>query len=217
MNLSEITREILHSLHESNSNLTQIRTLAKETGKNQPLADALWESGDFKGRLLSIQILDLKAITGEKLDNLTRDIENTIGNQKDQGQICDWLLSNVILRNPALSMHVSHWMDETYIIRRRIYWAYRARTVKVGEKELNLALLERIEQSIEQAHPMVQWTMNWFVGSLGIEDPELRQRCIWLGEKTGLYIDYPTPKGCTSPYLPIWINSVVGKRKGLVP
>jgi hypothetical protein len=117
---------------------------------------ALWESGDFKGRLLSIPIVDLKAITDEKLDNMTRDIGSSMENQKDQGQICDWLLSNVILKNPALSKHVSRWMDETSII---------------------------------------------------------RQRCIALGEKTGLYIDFPVSKGCTSPYLPIWINSVVGKRK----
>lgn len=60
------------------------------------MADALWESGDFKGRLLSIQIEEMKAITGEKLDNLTRDIETSLENQKEQGQICDWLLSNVI-------------------------------------------------------------------------------------------------------------------------
>lgn len=37
--------EILHLLDESKSNLTQIRAIAKEIGKNQPMADALWESG----------------------------------------------------------------------------------------------------------------------------------------------------------------------------
>jgi hypothetical protein len=26
-----------------------------------------------------------------------------------------------------------------------------------------------------------------------------------------LYEDYPVPKGCTSPYLPIWIGYVFGK------
>jgi 3-methyladenine DNA glycosylase AlkD len=162
--------------------------------------------------MLSIQIVDLKAITGEKLDNLTRDIETTMENQKEQGQICDWLLSNVILKNPALSKHVSHWMDETSIIRQRIFWAYRSRTIQKGDTELNQGLMERIEQTIGHAHPMVQWTMNLYAGFLGTEDPELRQRCIALGEKTGLYIDFPVSKGCTSPYLPIWINSVVGKR-----
>lgn len=213
MNISEKTLEIIHLLDESKSNLTQIRTLAKEIGKNQPMADALWESGDFKGMLLSILIVDIKTVTGERIAQQTRDIE-AIGEHKEQEQICDWLVSNVILKKPALANEVSHWMDETSIIRQRIFWQYRARTIRVEETELNRGLLERIEQTIAQVHPMVQWTMNWCAASIGIEDPEVRQGCIALGERLGLYIDFPVSKGCTSPYLPIWINSVVGKRKG---
>jgi 3-methyladenine DNA glycosylase AlkD len=62
------------------------------------------------------------------------------------------------------------------------------------------------------ADEMVQEPMNWCAAQIGIEDEGLRGRCIELGERLGLYKDYPVSKGCTSPYLPIWIGSVVGKK-----
>ena len=34
-----------------------------------------------------------------------------------------------------------------------------------------------------------------------------------IGEKLGIYRDYPVSKGCTSPFAPIWIKEMV-KRKG---
>jgi hypothetical protein len=49
MNISEKTTEILHLLDESKSNLTKIRTLAKEIGKNQPLADAIHSDRGSEG------------------------------------------------------------------------------------------------------------------------------------------------------------------------
>ena len=62
------------------------------------------------------------------------------------------------------------------------------------------------------ADDMVQETMNWCAAQIGITDAGLRGRCIQLGERLALYKDYRVSKGCTSPYLPIWIGSVVGKK-----
>lgn len=88
----------------------------------------------------------------------------------------------------------------------------QARTVKAENTELNRQLLEAIEKHIAEAPDMVQEHMNWCAAQIGIADGTLRQHRIQLGERLGLYKDYPVSKGCTSPYLPIWIESVVGKR-----
>jgi hypothetical protein len=32
-----------------------------------------------------------------------------------------------------------------------------------------------------------------------------------VGEKLGIYRDYPVSKGCTSPFAPIWINAMVSR------
>lgn len=33
-----------------------------------------------------------------------------------------------------------------------------------------------------------------------------------LGEKLGVYRDYPVSKGCTSPFAPVWINEMVSRQ-----
>ena len=76
----------------------------------------------------------------------------------------------------------------------------------------NRLLLDRIECEIAGADYGVQWSMNWCAASIGIVDAELRGRCLALVERLDLFMDYPTPKGCTSPYLPSWSNAVVAKQ-----
>lgn len=43
----------------------------------------------------------------------------------------------------------------------------------------------------------------------GIHFPDHRTRAMAIGEKLGIYRDYPVSKGCTSPFTPIWINEIV--------
>lgn len=75
------------------------------------------------------------------------------------------------------------------------------------------ALLDRIEAEMAAAPPETQWTMNAALANIGIHDAGLRKRAIAIGEKLGIYRDYPCSKGCTSPFAPIWINEMV-KRQG---
>jgi 3-methyladenine DNA glycosylase AlkD len=63
------------------------------------------------------------------------------------------------------------------------------------------------------AAPEVQWTMNSTLAQIGIKFPEYRARALAIGEKLGIYRDYPTSKGCTSPFAPIWINEMVRRQE----
>lgn len=63
------------------------------------------------------------------------------------------------------------------------------------------------------AAPEAQWTMNFALAEIGINHPQHRQRAIEVGEKLGVYRDYPVPRGCTSPFAPIWIKEMV-RRQG---
>lgn len=42
--------------------------------------------------------------------------------------------------------------------------------------------------------------------------PEHRKRALAVGEKLGVYRDFPVSKGCTSPFAPIWINEMVSRQ-----
>lgn len=63
------------------------------------------------------------------------------------------------------------------------------------------------------AAPEAQWTMNSCLAEIGIHFAKHRKRAIAIGEKLGIYRDYPCSKGCTSPFAPIWINEMVRRQK----
>src|SRR5438093_5706969 len=101
----------MHHLEQSNANLTAIRTLANEIGKNQELAEYLWMHGGTKSRLLSLLILELKAIDTTSLATMITDNERA--EEPAQRQLSDWLVANVIMKKSALKKEASTWLAET--------------------------------------------------------------------------------------------------------
>ena len=190
---------------------TEIRTIAKEQGKNAERAAHLWKHGGFSARMLSLLILDLKAVDVPWMETLISDID-AVADAKEQSQLLDWLIANVIMKKAALKKETAKWRDDPSTLRQRVFWSVQARSVRAGDRALNEQLLEHIERELPTANEKVQWNMNWCAAQIGIADERLRGRCIALGERVGLYRDYPVSKGCTSPYLPIWISAVVGKQ-----
>jgi 3-methyladenine DNA glycosylase AlkD len=95
----------------------------------------------------------------------------------------------------------------------RAGWRLTAGRVAKSPDGLDVvALLDRIESEMGAAAPEVQWTMNMCLAEIGIHFPKLRKRAIAIGEKLGIYRDYPVSKGCTSPFAPIWINYMVSRQ-----
>jgi 3-methyladenine DNA glycosylase AlkD len=203
-------QSLLKWLDSTRPNNTGIRTIAKEQGKNAELAAHLWKNGGFSARMLSLLILDLKAVDVPYVERMISDLDAADG--KEQSQLLDWLIANVIMKKAALKNETAKWRDDPSTLRQRVFWSVQARSVRAENHALNEQLLEHIEREMAAASEKVQWNMNWCAAQIGIADERLRGRCIALGERLGLYRDYPVSKGCTSPFLPIWIGAVVGKQ-----
>jgi 3-methyladenine DNA glycosylase AlkD len=201
---------LLDRLDSTRPNNTQIRSIAKEQGKNAELAAYLWKNGGFSARMLSLLILDFKAVDVPYIERMIVDLEAADG--KEQSQLLDWLIVNVIMKKAALKNETARWRGDPSTLRQRVFWSVQARSVRAENHALNEQLLEHIEQALPTAPGKVQWNMNWCAAQIGIADERLRGRCVALGERLGLYKDYPVSKGCTSPYLPSWIGAVVGKQ-----
>lgn len=75
-------------------------------------------------------------------------------------------------------------------------------------------LLSKIEQKLEKEQPEVQWAMNFTAGWIGVFEKMYRNRCVILGEKTGLYKGQIVSKGCTPDYLPEFI-AIESKKRNL--
>ena len=210
MNSATEAQVLLERLESTRPNNTELRTIAKEQGKNAELAAYLWKHGGFSARMLSLLILELKAVDVPYMEMLIADIESA--DAKEQSQLLDWTIANVIMKKAALKNETAKWRSDPSTIKQRVFWSVQARSVRAGDHALNEELLEHIERELPTASEKVQWNMNWCAAQIGIADERLRSRCIALGERLGLYRDYKVSKGCTSPYLPIWIGSVVGKQ-----
>lgn len=210
MSVTPEARALLERVDRTRPNNTEIRAIAKEQGKSAELAAHLWKHGGYHARMLSLLMLDLKAVDVPYIERLLADIESVEG--LERSQLLDWTIANVIMKKAALKNETAKWRAEPSTLKQRAFWSVQARTVRAENHALNEQLLEHIERDMPTANEKVQWNMNWCAAQIGIADERLRGRCIALGERLGLYRDYPVSRGCTSPYLPTWIETLVGRQ-----
>lgn len=211
MSLSTKAKKIYAKITEDTPKLGDLKKLAAEIKKDHNLALELWSTGEYYPRLLAILIFDKALLDQDALDRLAEDM--LVHDYDQRNLLCDWLLANQLRKSKKTLALVESWREAKSLILRRIYWDYQAR-LRWRSKEIPenaAALLDIIEPNIGDAEPEVQRAMNFTVAQIGIYEPEYRDRCMAIGEKMGLYIDEPVPHNCTSPYVPIWIDTEVAK------
>lgn len=186
--------------------LGDIRVIAKKIKTDHELALKLWQTGNVEAQLLATLIIKPKSLSAVEVDKLTR--------STTCAQVADWLNSYVVAEHPEKETLREKWMKAKDRWAARAGWHFTASRVNKGADDLDLpALLDRIEKEMPMAAPEVQWTMNNTLAAIGIHDPKLRKRAVAIGEKIGLYSDWPVSKGCTPPYVPVWVDFMV-KRQG---
>jgi 3-methyladenine DNA glycosylase AlkD len=125
----------------------------------------------------------------------------------------DWLNAYVVKVHPENESFRTKWMYSEDPMAARAGW--NLTSIRVAKKPDGLdipEILDYLESHMPDAPPEAQWTMNFTLVEIGINMPEYRERAIALGEKMGIYRDFPTAKGCTSPFAPIWINEMVKRQ-----
>ena len=186
--------------------LGDIRAVAKKIKTDHELALKLWETGNVEAQLLATLIIKPKSLSADELDALTR--------STTCAQVADWLNAYVVAEHPEKEALREKWMKAKDRWAARAGWNITASLINKGADDLDLAaLLDRIEKEMPKAKPEVQWTMNNTLGAIGIHHAKHRQRAVAIGEKIGLYRDWPVSKGCTPPYVPVWVEAMV-KRRG---
>lgn len=211
MKLSSKAENILTQIIDKTTKLGDLRKIAKVIKKDHQLALELWSSKQFFARQLAILILDKKLLTEDVIDNLIRDINLHKG--KERLQLIDWLMANQLTKDKKTIRLTESWEDSQSSLKRRIYWYYQARLRWTGHTPGDSEkLLSNIENGIEKEEPEVQWAMNFTAGWIGVYEEKLRNRCVTLGEKTGLYKGKMVSKGCTPEYLPEFIAIETNKR-----
>jgi 3-methyladenine DNA glycosylase AlkD len=185
--------------------LGDIRKLAEKIKVNHQLGLELWDTGNMEAQLLGILLLKPGELSQDEMDRMVRSI--------DCAQVADWLNSYVVKNHPDNEALRQTWMEDDDPWAARAGWSLTSGRINKRPEGIDLpALLKRIESSMGTAAPEVQWTMNFCLAGIGINFPMHRKRAIAIGEKLGVYRDYPCSKGCTSPFAPIWINEMVRRQ-----
>jgi 3-methyladenine DNA glycosylase AlkD len=186
-------------------NLSALRAVAKRLKTQQDLARALWATDDTAARLLSLLICRPKAFELQELDVMLR--------QARAPKVHDWLVNYVVKKSPHAEQLRVAWTDDPDPVVASAGWALTTERVARKPEGLDLSgLLDTIEAEMKGAPERLQWAMNHTLAQIGIEHSDHRTRAIDIGERLEVLKDYPTPPNCTSPFAPIWINEMVGRR-----
>ncbi len=182
-----------------------IRAIAKRIKIDHKLALELWDTGNVEAQLLATLIIKPASLSADELDAMTR---STVF-----AYAADWLNSYVVAQHPEKEALRKKWMKDKDRWAARAGWHLTASGINRGADGLDLeSLLDRIERELPKARPEVQWTMNNTLMAIGIKHAAHRKRAIAIGEKIGLYKDWPVSKGCIPPYVPVAVEALV-KRK----
>lgn len=186
--------------------LGDIRKLAATMKADHQSAMDLYDSGIIDAQLLAILLIKPKKLTLDELDRIVR--------AATFSQVADWVNAYLVKEHPEKDTLRVRWMADDDPWAARAGWGLTSGRVARSSEGIDLeALLDRIEAEMSTAPAPTQWTMNSCLANIGIHHPSLRKRALAIGERLGIYRDYPVSKGCTSPFAPIWITEMV-KRQG---
>lgn len=204
---NEKTREI-NRKHGAGDNqfgvhLAEIRNIAKKIKKNHELGLELWATGNVEAMLLATLILKPKELTRDEIDRMAHEITYF--------KVADWFNDYLIrLTNHVDSLRVT-WIQDPHECSGRMGWSLTAWRISKGITEGidPVALLDQIENELAVTSFRRQETMNYCLVQISVQYEELRARGLEIAERLGVFRDYPVPKGCTSPFAPVWIDYIL--------
>ncbi|QXV66118.1 DNA alkylation repair protein [Mucilaginibacter sp. 21P] len=184
-----------------------IRAIANKIKTDHELGKALWATGNVEARFIATLIMKPAQLSAAEVTEMAK--------SEQFPHVIDWLSSNVLKEHPDKEELRQQWMQTGVSgMPARLGWGLTSGRIARRPDGIDItAMLDRIETEMPVAAPEVQWTMNTALAQIGINHPAYRERALEIGERLGIFRDYPTSKGCVSPFAPIWINEMVKRQK----
>jgi 3-methyladenine DNA glycosylase AlkD len=165
-------------------NRTKLKELAKQIGKNQNLANQLWDCGIHDAKMLATYISEPKKISKAQLEIWIT--------QAHSFDVADMFGKNIIAKSPfGQELCLIWYLNESPDYRRTVYSALyeMAKDTKVPNSFF-LPFLIAIE-GLQQETNWVKDSMNFALMTIGGKRAELFDQCAAIAEKIGVVdIDY---------------------------
>jgi 3-methyladenine DNA glycosylase AlkD len=168
----------IHDTRAVGLTVPQIRAIARRIGKNQPLAEQLWQSSVHEARVLAALIGDPQAITRSTMDRWTRDFASW--------DICDACCCNLFDRSPFAWQKIPKWAHSSReFVRRAAFATLAALAVhdKTAPDQLFLDALPLIERYCFDDRNFVRKGVNWALRNIGKRNARLGFAAIACAER----------------------------------
>jgi 3-methyladenine DNA glycosylase AlkD len=165
-------------------NRTKLKELAKQIGKNQLLANQLWDCGIHDAKMLATYISEPKKISKDQLQTWVSQIHSF--------DVSDLFGKNIIAKSAfGQELCLVWYLNESPDYRRTVYSALYelAKDMKVPNSFF-LPFLTAIE-GLQQETNWVKDSMNFALMTIGGKRAELFDQCSAIAEKIGVVdVDY---------------------------
>lgn len=169
----------------------EIRLLAKGLGRDQGLAEALWEAGWYESRLLAVFVAEPARLTPALMDRWAGDFENWAD--------CDTACFDLFDRTPYAWAAVDRWSGDSREFVKRAAFALLASLALHDKDREDASFLERlalIEAAAGDDRNFVKKGVSWALRAIGrrrrpalrAEARRLAERLARSGDRTARWI-----------------------------
>ena len=155
-----------------------LRRVAKETGRNHALAEALWKSGIHEARIVATLIADPALVTSRQMDRWARDF--------DSWDVCDQACQNLFRYSPLAFAKAAQWAGAKREFVRRAGFSLMAGLAvkaKTATDEQFTAFLPLIAEAARDDRNMVKKAVNWALRGIGKRNRRLHGLAIAAAEE----------------------------------
>ena len=150
--------------------VANIRTLAKQMGRDHALADELWRTGWYEARLLAAFVDDPELVTPEQMDRWAGEFENWAD--------CDTVCFHLFDKTPYAFAKVNQWATDEREFVRRAAFALLASIALHDKKAPDapfLRSLPLIEAAATDPRNFVKKGVSWALRGIGARKSPILQ------------------------------------------
>jgi 3-methyladenine DNA glycosylase AlkD len=156
----------------------KMQKLAKEIGRNHELAEALWQTGIYEGRMMAALIDDPALVTPAQMDRWCKDFDNW--------GIVDTVCFKLFDLTPHAWKKVEQWAKRKDEFQKRAAFALLACLGvhdKTATNEQFLRCLPLIEKAATDERNFVKKGVSWGLRVVGRRNAELNKACTELATR----------------------------------
>lgn len=164
--------------HALGVTVAELRTLARGTGRDRPLAAALWASGVHEARILASLVDDPALVDDAQFERWAADF--------DSWDLCDQVCQNLFRRAPPAWQKAVAWTARPELFVKRAGFTLMAGLAvadKRADDERFAALLGPLAAGADDDRPLVRKAASWALRAIGKRSPGLHRRALETAER----------------------------------